>query len=119
MPNLQNHLAKDIEKDKQMDRTTRMLLGIMILFLLDKVAGAATKILIILYDINFIYDCLPAVVQIISILSLIYVSTPFVVYYVSSQHFRDGFKSLFPSKKCTFLSDEEASVQMNTESTHL
>ncbi|XP_065209246.1 sex peptide receptor-related protein 2-like [Planococcus citri] len=119
MPNMpQNDVAKDAEKEKQMNRTTRMLLGIMILFLLDKVPSAIVKFLIILYDINFIHDCLPAIAQVISILSLIYVSTPFLAYYVSSQHFRNSFKSLFPAKKCMKSSDTDASTQMNTDSTH-
>ncbi|XP_065204534.1 sex peptide receptor-like [Planococcus citri] len=82
------------EKEKQMNRTTRMVLGMTIFFLTNNTALAMGRILILIFGPKFKKDCFPAIVCINSILVLIYTVIPFVVYYVSNQQFRDNFKSL-------------------------
>ena len=89
------------EKEKQMNRTTKMVLGITIFFLTNNTGLMIARILILVFGPKYKKDCSEAIICINNLLVLIYTVIPFVVYYVTSQQFRDNFKSLFFSEKYT------------------
>ncbi|XP_065204533.1 pineal opsin-like [Planococcus citri] len=103
IPNFNKKLE---EKEVQMNRTTKMVLGITIFFLTNNTALAMGRILILIFGQKFRKDCFPAISCIIILLSGIYTVIPFVVYYITSQQFRDNFKSLLPCKRCVSLEDK-------------
>lgn len=98
-----------IEKRKQMNRTTKMVLGITIFSLTNNTLLAIAKSLIVILGDEFEKDCSPAIACVNNLFALIYTIIPFVVYYLTSRQFRDNFKSLF-SKSGPFIPQQNPST---------
>ncbi|XP_065209247.1 sex peptide receptor-like [Planococcus citri] len=109
IPNFNKELE---EKEIQMNRTTKMVLGITIFFLTNNTGLTTGRILILIFGQKFKKDCFPAILCINNLLVLIYTVIPFVVYYVTSQQFRDNFKALMPCKRCVLFQDKNNTVDL-------
>lgn len=96
--------AKNVEKEKQTDRTTRMLLAVLFLFLATEVPQGILGSLTLFFGEKFFIDCYQKLGDIADMLALTNSAINFALYYVMSRQFRITFKSLlnyntFPSRK--------------------
>lgn len=87
--------AKNLEKEKQTDRTTRMLLAVLILFLLTEVPQGILGLSTVIFGPKFFDDCYRKLGDVMDMLAVTNSAINFVVYYVMSRQFRMTFKSLF------------------------
>ncbi|XP_065209250.1 G-protein coupled receptor dmsr-1-like [Planococcus citri] len=118
--------ARNMEKEKQMNRTTRMLLAVLILFLITEVPAGIFGFFSMIYGKKFYKDCYLQLVEIFDILTLIYSSITFAIYYIMSGQFRTTFKSLVCSLKCMEMVtgrnadlDEETTTTTTTTTTEI
>lgn len=91
--------AKNLDKEKQTDRTTRMLLAVLILFLLTEVPQGILGLLNLILGEKFFRDCYQRLGDVMDMLAVTNSAINFVVYYVMSRQFRVAFKSLFNCNK--------------------
>ncbi|KAM8710444.1 hypothetical protein ACLKA7_017114 [Drosophila subpalustris] len=94
MPN-QPKSCKLLEKEKQTDRTTRMLLAVLLLFLITEFPQGIMGLLNVLLGDAFLMQCYLKLSDLMDILALINSSINFILYCSMSRQFRSTFTLLF------------------------
>ncbi|XP_030756061.1 sex peptide receptor-like [Sitophilus oryzae] len=82
-------------KESQSDRTTRMLLAVLFLFLLTEFPQAIVGQISAMYGNVFLEECYAALGDVMDIVALINSSINFILYCTMSRQFRETFKELF------------------------
>lgn len=111
-----------MDKEKQTDRTTRMLLAVLLLFLITEVPQGILGSLTLFFGDKFFKDCYQKLGDVADILALTNSAINFALYYVMSRQFRTTFKSLlnynaYPPAKHFPL--HEANNHTTTQITHV
>ncbi|XP_014285898.1 G-protein coupled receptor dmsr-1 [Halyomorpha halys] len=83
------------EKERQTDRTTRMLLAVLLLFLITEFPQGVLVLLSIYRGQDFFTDCYQKLGEIMDILALINSAINFMIYCAMSRQFRTTFSLLF------------------------
>lgn len=83
------------EKDRQTDRTTRMLLAVLLLFLITEFPQGVLVLLSIRYGQDFFTDCYQKFGEMMDMLALINSAINFMIYCAMSRQFRKTFSQLF------------------------
>ncbi|XP_046681022.1 G-protein coupled receptor dmsr-1-like [Homalodisca vitripennis] len=84
-----------LEKERQTDRTTRMLLAVLLLFLLTEVPQGILGMLSVMLGQRFFRDCYNKLGEVMDILALINSAINFILYCAMSRQFRTTFSVLF------------------------
>ncbi|EDV96811.1 GH16474 [Drosophila grimshawi] len=87
--------CKLLEKEKQTDRTTRMLLAVLLLFLITEFPQGIMGLLNALLGDAFLMQCYLKLSDLMDILALINSSINFILYCSMSRQFRSTFTLLF------------------------
>ncbi|XP_034483145.1 sex peptide receptor [Drosophila innubila] len=87
--------SKLLEKEKQTDRTTRMLLAVLLLFLITEFPQGIMGLLNVLLGDAFLMECYLKLSDLMDILALINSSINFILYCSMSRQFRSTFTLLF------------------------
>ncbi|EDW50189.1 GM14482 [Drosophila sechellia] len=87
--------CKLLEKEKQTDRTTRMLLAVLLLFLVTEFPQGIMGLLNVLLGDAFFLQCYLKLSDLMDILALINSSINFILYCSMSRQFRSTFALLF------------------------
>ncbi|KAH8278271.1 hypothetical protein KR044_009434, partial [Drosophila immigrans] len=87
--------CKLLEKEKQTDRTTRMLLAVLLLFLITEFPQGIMGLLNVLLGDAFLMECYLKLSDLMDILALINSSINFILYCSMSRQFRSTFTLLF------------------------
>ncbi|EDW78796.1 uncharacterized protein Dwil_GK12635 [Drosophila willistoni] len=87
--------CKLLEKEKQTDRTTRMLLAVLLLFLITEFPQGIMGLLNALLGDGFFVQCYLKLSDLMDILALINSSINFILYCSMSRQFRSTFTLLF------------------------
>ncbi|XP_033240113.1 uncharacterized protein MsR1 [Drosophila pseudoobscura] len=90
--------SKLLEKEKQTDRTTRMLLAVLLLFLITEFPQGIMGLLNALLGDAFFLQCYLRLSDLMDILALINSSINFILYCSMSKQFRTTFTLLFRPK---------------------
>ncbi|KAL9907880.1 myosuppressin receptor 1 isoform 1-T6 [Glossina fuscipes fuscipes] len=90
--------SKIFEKEKQTDRTTRMLLAVLLLFLITEFPQGILGLLNIVLGRDFLMQCYLRLSDLMDILALINSSINFILYCSMSRQFRTTFALLFRPK---------------------
>ncbi|KAH8380623.1 hypothetical protein KR009_011849, partial [Drosophila setifemur] len=90
--------SKALEKEKQTDRTTRMLLAVLLLFLITEFPQGIMGLLNALLGEAFYLQCYLRLSDLMDILALINSSINFILYCSMSKQFRTTFTLLFRPK---------------------
>ncbi|KAH8296259.1 hypothetical protein KR054_003809, partial [Drosophila jambulina] len=90
--------SKTLEKEKQTDRTTRMLLAVLLLFLITEFPQGIMGLLNALLGDAFLVQCYLRLSDLMDILALINSSINFILYCSMSKQFRTTFTLLFRPK---------------------
>uniref|UniRef100_A0A1A9VTY0 G-protein coupled receptors family 1 profile domain-containing protein n=1 Tax=Glossina austeni TaxID=7395 RepID=A0A1A9VTY0_GLOAU len=90
--------SKIFEKEKQTDRTTRMLLAVLLLFLITEFPQGILGLLNIVLGRDFLMQCYLRLSDLMDILALINSSINFILYCSMSRQFRTTFAVLFRPK---------------------
>uniref|UniRef100_A0A1A9X0D9 G-protein coupled receptors family 1 profile domain-containing protein n=1 Tax=Glossina brevipalpis TaxID=37001 RepID=A0A1A9X0D9_9MUSC len=90
--------SKTFEKEKQTDRTTRMLLAVLLLFLITEFPQGILGLLNIVLGRKFLMQCYLRLSDLMDILALINSSINFILYCSMSRQFRTTFALLFRPK---------------------
>ncbi|KAH8272388.1 hypothetical protein KR018_002418, partial [Drosophila ironensis] len=90
--------SKTLEKEKQTDRTTRMLLAVLLLFLITEFPQGIMGLLNALLGDAFFLQCYLRLSDLMDILALINSSINFILYCSMSKQFRTTFTLLFRPK---------------------
>lgn len=93
--------TKNSDKEKQTDRTTRMLLAVLILFLATEFPQGILGLLSIIFKEKFFEDCYQKLGEIVDILALINSAINFFLYYAMSRQFRTTFQKCFRTNRFT------------------
>jgi hypothetical protein len=84
-----------LEKERQTDRTTRMLLAVLLLFLLTEFPQGILGLLSVWFGDNFFKNCYQKLGEVMDILALINSAINFILYCAMSRQFRSTFSLLF------------------------
>ncbi|XP_029406814.2 probable G-protein coupled receptor 139 [Bactrocera dorsalis] len=90
--------SKTLEKEKQTDRTTRMLLAVLLLFLITEFPQGIMGLLNTMLGDAFLMQCYLKLSDIMDILALLNSSINFILYCSMSRQFRTTFTKLFRPK---------------------
>ncbi|XP_030385757.1 sex peptide receptor-like [Scaptodrosophila lebanonensis] len=90
--------SKTLEKEKQTDRTTRMLLAVLLLFLITEFPQGIMGLLNTVLGDAFLMQCYFRLSDLMDILALINSSINFILYCSMSKQFRSTFTLLFRPK---------------------
>ncbi|XP_053955467.1 G-protein coupled receptor dmsr-1-like [Anastrepha ludens] len=90
--------SKTLEKEKQTDRTTRMLLAVLLLFLITEFPQGIMGLLNTVLGDAFLMQCYLKLSDIMDILALLNSSINFILYCSMSRQFRTTFTKLFRPK---------------------
>ncbi|KAH8278273.1 hypothetical protein KR044_009432 [Drosophila immigrans] len=90
--------SKTLEKEKQTDRTTRMLLAVLLLFLITEFPQGIMGLLNVLLGDAFLMECYLRLSDLMDVLALINSSINFILYCSMSKQFRSTFTLLFRPK---------------------
>ncbi|XP_017864433.1 PREDICTED: sex peptide receptor [Drosophila arizonae] len=90
--------SKTLEKEKQTDRTTRMLLAVLLLFLITEFPQGIMGLLNTVLGNAFLLQCYLKLSDLMDILALINSSINFILYCSMSKQFRSTFTLLFRPK---------------------
>ncbi|XP_068142044.1 G-protein coupled receptor dmsr-1-like [Drosophila tropicalis] len=90
--------SKTLEKEKQTDRTTRMLLAVLLLFLITEFPQGIMGLLNTVLGDAFLMQCYLRLSDLMDILALINSSINFILYCSMSKQFRTTFTLLFRPK---------------------
>ncbi|XP_065209233.1 G-protein coupled receptor dmsr-1-like isoform X1 [Planococcus citri] len=86
-------------KQKQSaDRTTKMLLVVLVLFFISEMPHGICCILSIIFGYKFMAGCYAYLFEIFNTVTLFCMSANFLIYYIMSQQFRNTFNQLFSCK---------------------
>jgi hypothetical protein len=84
-----------IERQRQTDRSTRMLLAVLLLFLLTEFPQGILGLLSVWFGDSFFKNCYQNLGEVMDILALINSSINFILYCTMSRQFRSTFNLLF------------------------
>ncbi|KAJ1532349.1 hypothetical protein ONE63_000953 [Megalurothrips usitatus] len=84
-----------VEKEKQTDRTTKMLLAVLLLFLITEAPQGLLGLFSVLIGNQFFGECYVKLGDVMDILALINSAINFMVYCCMSRQFRNTFNQLF------------------------
>ncbi|EDW69757.1 G-protein coupled receptor dmsr-1 [Drosophila virilis] len=90
--------SKTLEKEKQTDRTTRMLLAVLLLFLITEFPQGILGLLNSVLGNEFLMQCYLRLSDLMDVLALINSSINFILYCSMSKQFRSTFTLLFRPK---------------------
>ncbi|CAD7083289.1 unnamed protein product [Hermetia illucens] len=90
--------SKTLEKEKQTDRTTRMLLAVLLLFLITEFPQGILGLLSALLGNPFFMQCYMKLGEVMDILALLNSGINFILYCSMSRQFRSTFNLLFRPK---------------------
>ncbi|XP_050292897.1 G-protein coupled receptor dmsr-1-like [Anthonomus grandis grandis] len=88
-------------KDTQADRTTKMLLAVLFLFLLTEFPQGILGQISAIYGNVFLQECYSALGEVMDIMALINSSITFILYCTMSRQFRVTFQEMFQIEKIT------------------
>lgn len=83
------------DKERQTDRTTRMLLAVLMLFLITEFPQGILGLLTLLLGKPFFQDCYQNMGEVMDMLALVNSAINFILYCVMSRQFRNTFSLLF------------------------
>ncbi|XP_050435808.1 G-protein coupled receptor dmsr-1 [Adelges cooleyi] len=86
---------KSVDKERQTDRTTRMLLAVLLLFLITEFPQGILGLLTLLLGKRFFQDCYQNMGEVMDMLALVNSAINFILYCVMSRQFRNTFSLLF------------------------
>lgn len=86
---------KSADKERQTDRTTRMLLAVLLLFLITEFPQGILGLLTLLLGKRFFQDCYQNMGEVMDMLALVNSAINFILYCVMSRQFRNTFSLLF------------------------
>ncbi|KAF0762762.1 sex peptide receptor-like isoform X1 [Aphis craccivora] len=86
---------KSADKERQTDRTTRMLLAVLMLFLITEFPQGILGLLTLLLGKRFFQDCYQNMGEVMDMLALVNSAINFILYCVMSRQFRNTFSLLF------------------------
>lgn len=86
---------KSADKERQTDRTTRMLLAVLLLFLITEFPQGILGLLTLLLGKRFFTDCYQNMGEVMDMLALVNSAINFILYCVMSRQFRNTFSLLF------------------------
>uniref|UniRef100_A0A1B0BG75 G-protein coupled receptors family 1 profile domain-containing protein n=1 Tax=Glossina palpalis gambiensis TaxID=67801 RepID=A0A1B0BG75_9MUSC len=92
---LQKHSSKPPKCDRRTDRTTMLLVAVLILFLVTEFPQGILGLLSGIMEKCFFNACYPPFGELMDLLALINAAIDFVLYGLMSKQFRTTFKSLF------------------------
>ncbi|KAG7202532.1 hypothetical protein KM043_009732 [Ampulex compressa] len=92
-------IAKALDKEKQTDRTTMMLLAVLLLFLITELPQGVLGLLSVIIGPSFFHTCYIMLGDVIDILTLINSAINFILYCLMSRQFRMTFHHLFCSSR--------------------
>lgn len=87
--------SRMLEKERQTDRTTRMLLAVLILFLVTEFPQGILGLLSVWFGEDFFTNCYHKLGEAMDILALINSAINFILYCAMSRQFRSTFSVLF------------------------
>ncbi|XP_063972209.1 G-protein coupled receptor dmsr-1-like isoform X2 [Diachasmimorpha longicaudata] len=87
--------SRILEKERQTDRTTRMLLAVLLLFLLTEFPQGVLGLLSVILGTGFFRTCYVKLGEMMDILALINSAINFILYCAMSRQFRTTFHQLF------------------------
>jgi hypothetical protein len=87
--------SRILEKQRQTDRTTRMLLAVLLLFLLTEFPQGILGLLSVWFGDTFFKSCYQKLGEVMDILALINSAINFILYCAMSRQFRSTFSLLF------------------------
>ncbi|KAH8418264.1 hypothetical protein KR222_007639, partial [Zaprionus bogoriensis] len=90
--------SKTLEKEKQTDRTTRMLLAVLLLFLITEFPQGIMGLLNTVLGDAFLIQCYLRLSDLMDVLALVNSSINFILYCSMSKQFRSTFTLLFRPK---------------------
>lgn len=91
-------LNKTLEKEKRTDRTTKMLLAVLLLFLITEFPQGILGLLTIMLGKGFFTSCYIKLGALMDILALINSAINFLLYCIMSRQFRVTFQAVFRPK---------------------
>lgn len=116
-------LNKTLEKEKRTDRTTKMLLAILLLFLITEFPQGILGLLTIMLGKGFFTSCYIKLGALMDILALINSAINFILYCIMSRQFRVTFQTVFWPKYFSREDHEEIHVlngaMLNQTQTHV
>lgn len=86
---------KSADKERQTDRTTRMLLAVLLLFLITEFPQGILGLLTLMLGKRFFQDCYQNMGEVMDMLALVNSAINFILYCVMSRQFRNTFSLLF------------------------
>ena len=86
---------KIAQNKQKTDFTTKMLFGVLVLFLISEVPSGILGLISIVLGTNFRNNYFSPMIHVFYTIRLISISITFLVYYNLSEHFRTVLKSLF------------------------
>lgn len=87
--------SKRMDKERQTDRTTMMLLVVLFLFLLTELPQGILGLLSVVYGEGFFRTCYSSLGDVIDALTLVNCAINFILYCTMSRQFRKTFSELF------------------------
>ncbi|XP_055626841.1 G-protein coupled receptor dmsr-1-like isoform X2 [Toxorhynchites rutilus septentrionalis] len=90
--------TKNMDKEKQTDRTTKMLLAVLLLFLITEFPQGILGLLSAILEKHFFYNCYLKLGDLMDMLALINSAINFILYCSMSRQFRNTFNYLFHPK---------------------
>uniref|UniRef100_A0A8D8SME0 Sex peptide receptor n=1 Tax=Cacopsylla melanoneura TaxID=428564 RepID=A0A8D8SME0_9HEMI len=116
-------LNKTLEKEKRTDRTTKMLLAVLLLFLITEFPQGILGLLSIMLGKGFFTSCYIKLGALMDILALINSAINFLLYCIMSRQFRVTFTALFRPKYFSRDDHDEIHVlngaMLNQTQTHV
>ncbi|KAL1451685.1 hypothetical protein WDU94_006040 [Cyamophila willieti] len=116
-------LNKTLEKEKRTDRTTKMLIAVLLLFLITEFPQGILGLLTIILGKGFFTSCYIKLGALMDILALINSAINFLLYCVMSRQFRVTFQAVFRPKYFSREDHEEIHVlngaMLNQTQTHV
>ncbi|XP_052872748.1 G-protein coupled receptor dmsr-1-like [Anopheles cruzii] len=87
--------GKQTDKEKQTDRTTRMLLAVLLLFLITEFPQGILGLLSAVLEKDFFFNCYLKLGDVMDVLALVNSAINFILYCSMSRQFRSTFNDLF------------------------
>ncbi|XP_046744398.1 G-protein coupled receptor dmsr-1-like [Diprion similis] len=91
--------SRHMDKERQTDRTTRMLLAVLLLFLITEFPQGVMGLLSVMLGARFFDTCYVKLGEVMDILALINSAINFILYCAMSRQFRTTFNQLFGRSK--------------------
>lgn len=110
---------KHSQKENQAERTTKMLLAVLILFLVMEFPQAIMGQISALYGTTFLEECYAALGDVMDIMALINSSINFVLYCTMSRQFRATFQEIFKIKNIMVWIRRSSSKNASLEETRM